>query len=185
MVTDQVQRRDLSNRTRIHSNEPLYAEIFDFFVDEATLLDEDRHKEWLERTTEDVTYKMPVRRNLFRKDGPGIDHGSAHVDDNRFTLDLRVRHNVEAPSASNREPPPRVRRFVSNVAVYQGDTEDEYLVDSYILLFRNRFRAPTYDTLTAKREDVIRRTPEGLKLASREVLVDQALLGSSYINVFL
>jgi 3-phenylpropionate/cinnamic acid dioxygenase small subunit len=185
MLTDEAQDPALSTRTRIRSNESAYAEIFDFLVDEATLLDEDRHHEWLDRTTDDVIYRMPVRQNLFSKDGRGTDSGSTHCDDNRMTLELRVRHNVDAPSASDREPPPRIRRFISNVAVYHGDADDEYVVHSYIALFRNRFRMPTYDTLTAKREDVIRRTPEGLKLASRLIVVDQAMLGSSYLNTFL
>ncbi len=52
-------------------------------------------------------------------------------------------------------------------------------------LWRNRFDNPTYDMLTGKREDIVRRTDGGLKLACRIVLLDQAALGAPYLNVFM
>ena len=65
------------------------------------------------------------------------------------------------------------------------DDPDEYAVTSYILLLRNRFDAPTYDMLSGKREDIVRRTEEGLRLARRLVLLDQSALGAPYLNVFM
>jgi hypothetical protein len=61
----------------------------------------------------------------------------------------------------------------------------QHAVTSSIMVLRNRFNAPNYDLLSAKREDVIRRTDDGLKLASRLILVDQAVLGSPHLNVFM
>jgi hypothetical protein len=52
-------------------------------------------------------------------------------------------------------------------------------------MLRNRFDDPQYDMLSGKREDIIRRTPEGLRLARRVVLLDQAALGASWLNVFM
>jgi hypothetical protein len=55
-----------------------------------------------------------------------------------------------------------------------------------MLLLRNRFDAPTYDILSAKREDLIRRSSDGTcKLARRLILLDQTALGAVFINVFM
>jgi 3-phenylpropionate/cinnamic acid dioxygenase small subunit len=170
---------------RISAADPVYGEILDFLIDEAALLDDDRHTEWLALMTEDVTYRMPVRKTVYRKDGRGFDERSGHFDDDRISLELRVKRSVDIPSAYDRDPLPRIRRLVTNVVVHTAVVAGEYRATSYILLLRNRFDAHQYDMLSAKREDVIRRTPDGLRLASRLILVDQAALGAAYWNVFM
>jgi len=170
----------------VKASDPIYGDITDFLVGEAVLLDDNRHLEWLDGLADDVVYKMPVRKNVYRRDGDGFDEGSLHWDDNRFTLGLRVRRSVEIENAYDRDPAPRIRRMVTNFVVHETDKPGEYTVTSYILVLRNRFDAPTYDVLTAKREDVIRRDDDGTcKLARRIVLVDQAALGAVFINVFM
>jgi phthalate 3,4-dioxygenase subunit beta len=170
---------------RIGAADPRHGEIVDFLTDEAALLDDDLHLEWLELLTDDVEYKMPVRKTLYRKDGRGFDERNSHFDDDSLSLGLRVRRSVEISSAYDRDPAPRIRRLVTNIVVHATDDPDEYAVTSYILLLRNRFDAPTYDMLSGKREDVIRRTDEGLRLARRLVLLDQSALGAPYLNVFM
>ncbi|MGH7858474.1 MAG: aromatic-ring-hydroxylating dioxygenase subunit beta [Candidatus Binatia bacterium] len=170
---------------RVRASDPVYGEILDFLIDEAALLDDDRHAERLGLMTEDVTYRMPVRKSLHRRDGRGFDDRNGHFDDDRLSLELRVRRSVEIPSAYDRDPAPRIRRLVTNLVVHATGSEGEYRATSYILLLRNRFDALNYDVLSAKREDVIRRTPDGLRLASRVILVDQAILGAAYWNVFM
>src|SRR5271155_3940375 len=95
MAAAPEQEQEITLGPRISSNEAEYGEIADFLFDEAALLDGDRHKEWLELTTEDVVYIMPVRRSLYRKEGRGIDYRSGHNEDDRGTLAQRVRHIVE------------------------------------------------------------------------------------------
>jgi phthalate 3,4-dioxygenase subunit beta len=170
---------------RLSASDPRHGEIVDFLTDEAALLDEDQHLEWLETLAEDIAYKIPVRKTLYRKDGRGFDERNSHFDDDVLSLGLRVRRSVEISSAYDRDPAPRIRRFVTNVVVHETDDPDELAVTSYILLLRNRFDAPTYDMLSGKREDIIRRTPDGLRLAKRLVLLDQSALGAPYLNVFM
>ncbi len=176
---------DVAGGRRVSASDPVYGEIADFLMDEAALLDDDLHAEWLERLTDDIKYKMPVRKTLYRRDGRGFDERNSHFDDDRLSLGLRVRRSVEVPSAYDRDPAPRIRRMISNVRVWETETDGEWAVTSYLALFRNRFDAPTYDVLTAKREDVVRRTDDGLKLAQRTILVDQSALGAPYLNVFM
>jgi len=172
--------------TRVKASDPVYGDILDFLIDEAALLDDDRHLEWLECLTDDISYKMPVRKTLYRRDGDGFDERNMHWYDDRFSLGLRVKRSVELPSAYDRDPAPRIRRMVTNLVVHETDTPGEYAATTYLVLLRNRFDAPTYDILSAKREDVIRRDDDGTcKLASRLILLDQAAVGAVYINVFM
>jgi 3-phenylpropionate/cinnamic acid dioxygenase small subunit len=172
--------------TRVKGSDPIYGDILDFLIDEAALLDDDRHFEWLDCLTDDITYVMPVRKTLYRSGGAGFDERSAHWDDNRFTLELRVRRSVQVEAAYDRDPAPRIRRMVSNLVVHESDTPGEYAARSSLLVLRSRFDAPDYDMLTGKREDIIRRDADGTcKLARRRVLVDQTALGGVFINVYM
>jgi 3-phenylpropionate/cinnamic acid dioxygenase small subunit len=98
---------------------------------------------------------------------------------------MRVRRTVDLANAYDRDPAPRIRRMVTNFVVHEAAQADEYTATSSILMLRNRFDDPQYDMLSGKREDIIRRTPEGLRLARRVVLLDQAALGASWLNVFM
>jgi len=172
--------------TRVKASDPVYGDILDFLIDEVALLDDDRHVEWLDCLTDDIVYKMPVRKTVYRRDGDGFDGRNAHWHDNRQSLGLRVRRSVELPSAYDRDPAPRIRRMVTNLAVRETDTPGEYKATTNLVLLRNRFDAAAYDMLSAKREDIIRRDDGGTcKLASRLILVDQTALGAVFINVFM
>jgi len=99
----------------------VYGDILDFLIDEAALLDDDRHLEWLDCLTDDIVYKMPVRKTVYRRDGDGFDERTLHWDDNRFSLGLRVRAFGRSRSRYDRDPAPRVRRMVTNLAVHVTD----------------------------------------------------------------
>ena len=171
---------------RVKASDSVYGDILDFLIDEAALLDEDRHFEWLNCLTPDIVYKMPIRKNVYRRDGDGIDELNNHWYETRDTLFMRVRRAKEVPSAFDRDPPPRIRRMVTNIVVRATGKPGEYAATSYLLLLRNRFDDPSYDMLSAKREDVIRRDADGAyKLARRLILVDQAALGAVFFNVFM
>jgi 3-phenylpropionate/cinnamic acid dioxygenase small subunit len=162
----------------------VYGEILDFLVDEADLLDRGSDLEWLGRVTDDIAYFMPIRETYYRADGDGFVDDT-HYDDDYASLRLRVKRNVEIQSAYDRDPAARVRRLVTNLVVHQGDDPDEYLATSSILVLRNRFDQIDFDMMSAVRNDVIRRTPDGLKLARRTILLDQSLLGRPWTNVFM
>lgn len=171
---------------RIHATNPAFLEILEFLTDEAALLDHDRDLEWIETLTDDVAYRMPIRETRYRFDGDGFNDEAYYYDDDRLSLGLRARRNTEFQYAYDRDPAPRVRRLVTNLTVYESDKPDEYRANSYILLVKNRFDIPTYDFLTAERQDVIRRTSVGLKLAKRDIYVDMQVLSTfTWTNVFL
>jgi len=170
--------------TRISASDPLYGKIVDFLVDEAYLLDDDKHLEWVELMTDDVSYQMMRRKTVYRKDGDGVRPGG-EFNDTKDTLKFRARRNTEIPSAFDRDPAPRICRLVGNVVVHSTDTDNEYAVRSKMVLYRNRFDQTHYDLLTATRNDVIRVTTEGLRLAKRQIIPDMARPGSPFPNVFM
>jgi 3-phenylpropionate/cinnamic acid dioxygenase small subunit len=185
-MTTTTLEKPAKTEARVKASDPIYGAILDFLIDEAALLDDDRHAEWLDLLADDIIYRMPLRNTLYRRDGAGFDERSNHWLDNRQSLAMRVQRTRDVPSAWDRDPAPRIRRLVTNLVVHETDTLGEYAATTYLLLLRHRFEAPGYDMLTAKREDSIRRGSNGtLKLARRLVLLDQAALGAVYINVFM
>ena len=89
-------------------------------------------------------------------------------------------------SAWAEDPPSRTRRLITNVLVQQGASENEYAVTSYLMMTRSRFSDEHVDVISCERRDVIRREDSGeLKLARREALLDQSVLGTPNLAVFL
>src|ERR1700760_3096897 len=73
----------------------LREEIEEFLYEEAALLDERRYVEWLDLLTEDLTYFMPLRRNV--KFGQHAAHENTRegkdiswFDEDKWTLGKRV-----------------------------------------------------------------------------------------------
>ena len=183
-ATDSETEAATNPKARI-SAEGVYGEIVNFLIDEYTLLDHDQFHEWLELVTDDIEYKLPRRETRYRRDGRGFDENQSDFNDSKMTLGLRVRRNSDVSTALDRDPAPRIRRFVSNVVVHEGDAENEYAVNSAFLLLRSRFRSSEMDMLSGERVDVIRRTPDGLRLARRTIYLDQSGLGSVFSSVFV
>lgn len=167
----------------VPTNSPLYAECVGWLFEEAELLDGNDFYTWLERLAPDLHYTMPVRATVKRADGPGILRGNHHFDETLGTLTVRARRFLEATEYAE-DPPSRMRRFVSNIRV-RDDGSGELDVRSYLLVLRSRFDSPQFEIICAERRDVLRRTDDGLKLARREIIVDQSTLGTVNLALFL
>jgi 3-phenylpropionate/cinnamic acid dioxygenase small subunit len=169
---------------RVHSGTPLHSELLDFLIDEARLLDHNLLDDWYELLADDLTYRMPVRRSVYSKQGLGFDPTMAHFDDDHATMTVRIKR-FHSLSNYAEDPPSRVRRFVSNVTVHELEAPDEYAVGSYLLLLRSRWDASTFDVIPAERQDVLRRDGASFKIASRIIYPDQSVLGTPNLAVFL
>ena len=170
---------------RIASGDPTHAEVVDFLVDEAALLDDDRYTEWLDLLAPDVEYRIPTRKTVPRSAGRGHDELDAHMADDLLGLSLKVKRSSDIASAWDRDPAPHVRRLLGNVVVHQADRAEELAVTSSFVAVLNRFSTPSSELLSGRRCDVLRRSGDGLRLARRTVLVDQGMVSVSWINVFL
>jgi 3-phenylpropionate/cinnamic acid dioxygenase small subunit len=169
---------------RVHSGTPLHSELLDFLIDEARLLDHNRVDDWYELLADDLTYRMPVRRSVYSKQGLGFDPTMAHFDDDHASMTVRIKR-FHSLSNYAEDPPSRVRRIVTNVTVHELDAPDEYAVGSYLLLLRSRWDSSTFDIIPAERQDVVRRDGASFKIASRIIYPDQSVLGTPNLAIFL
>jgi 3-phenylpropionate/cinnamic acid dioxygenase small subunit len=158
-------------------------EVAGFLDYEAELLDEQRYGEWLGLLTDDVRYRMPVRPTTMRHAGGPTPGRIDHFDEDRYGLGKRV-ERLGGKHAWTEDPPSRTRRFVTNVRAWSGG-EGELEVRSYILLFRSRLDVRPPEFVSASRQDRLRRHNGQLRIASRLINVDEAVLRTQNLAVLL
>lgn len=175
------------NATQTVEDYLLRLEIEDFLFREADLLDDFRYEEWLQLLTDDVSYWMPIRRNVpsreiegeLTAEGPEL---SWYTDD-KDTLERRViqiRSHVHWAD----EPYSRISHFVSNVRILGWNGPDEVRVKCRFMFYRNRHE-DEQSTFIGKRIDTLRRTSDGWKIARREIYLDESvLLFKNFTNFF-
>lgn len=164
--------------------DPRYAEVLEFLYREAELLDSGGFSEWLDLLTEDVTYRMPLRINRIRRADPDYSDQTEILSENLASLQLRVKR-LDTGYAWSETPPSRTRHMVSNVRVRAGETADELLVTSNVLVYRNRSWESEADIFCGERQDVLRRLGGSWRLARRVVFLDQAVLAARDVSIFL
>lgn len=173
-----------AERTQIGYNSGGYAEVLDFVYREAELLDLRRHQEWLALLTDDVRYVIPVRVTTAHTLDDSVMGDMAHLDEDRYSLGKRV-ERFATEHAWAEDPPSRSRRYVTNVRAWEGDEPFEFIVGSNVLLFRSRGDIHEPDLVSAARSDVLRRVDGTLRLARREVLLDESVVRMQNFAVFL
>jgi phthalate 3,4-dioxygenase beta subunit len=179
-------------------SDPAHQAAHQFLVEEAALLDAADYAGWLGLLCDDIRYLMPVRVTTAR--GAGFDTlaDMGHFDEDLYSLRKRVQR-LATDHAWTEDPPSRTRHFVTNVRTFRSSAFPgsafpgsaipnggvEFHVESAVLLFRSRGDTREADLVSAGRTDVLRETAEGLRLARREILVDEAVLRTQNLAVFL
>lgn len=167
-----------------YSSEPHLA-AWQWLVEEAYLLDRQQYPRWLELLAADIRYLMPVRVTTARKAGPGLLAGMSHFDEDLYSLRLRVAR-FETEHAWTEDPPSRLRHFVTNVRTFATGRADEFAVQSAVLVFRSRGDVREAALLSAGRDDLLRREPDGrLLLARRVIEADESVLRMQNLGIFL
>ena len=176
--------RGLVSKKRVPLGSEIYNRILETLYDEAASLDERRIDDWIAFLAEDIIYQAPIR---LTRTGPHRDRDVMrtmfHFDENYESLLMRSGRLQK--SAWAEDPPSRCRRFVTNVRIAECDTPGEYEVVSYLFIERSRGDNPDNESMTAERRDVWREMDGAYKLARREIIVDQSVLGMSNFAVFL
>jgi 3-phenylpropionate/cinnamic acid dioxygenase small subunit len=158
-------------------------EVTGFLTEEAEVLDAGRYRDWLDLLTEEVSYRMPVRVTAAHSLSDSLLDEMDHFREDRYSLEKRVQR-FETDHAWTEDPPSRTRRFVTNVRVWEG-ADGDLLVKSYLLLFRSRGDMRTPDWVSSERTDVLRRVDGRLLIASRLIAVDESVLRTQNLAVFL
>jgi PAH dioxygenase small subunit len=160
----------------------LEREVAEFLYREAKLLDSNSLEQWLELLTEDINYEMPLRMTRERGE-PDVSSQTGHFSEDRRSLELRVKRlGTDFGWAEN--PPSRTRRFISNIRVEDTADPNEVKAESYFLLYRSRGSSTQADLISGERQDRLRKLDGRWKLASRLILVDQAVLGTRNLAIF-
>jgi len=166
----------------------LRLEIEDFLWYEADLLDEFRYEEWLDLLTDDVTYWMPILRNVPSRELEKEQTAEGGTDlswysDDKPILEKRVQQ-IRTHVHWADEPFSRISHFITNVRILGWNGPDEVRVKCRFLFYRNRHEDEE-STFIGKRIDTLRRTDNGWKIARREIYLDESvMLFKNFTNFF-
>lgn len=169
----------------------LKADMEDFLYAEADLLDNRQFRDWLNLLADDMTYFMPIRRNVkfgqhAQRENTVQGSGISWFDEDKWTLTKRVDQILTGVHYAE-EPLSRVCHMVSNVQVLGAtpslEAPQEVEVRCRFLVYQNRIEYETY-IFVGKRTDLIRKTSDGWKIARREILLDQNVLLAKNLSTF-
>jgi 3-phenylpropionate/cinnamic acid dioxygenase small subunit len=162
----------------------LHHDVVTWLAWEAQLLDQRRLREWLSLLADDIRYRMPVTVTTARGSDQRPAGAMHHFDEDRYSLAKRV-ERLEGDHAWTEDPPSRARRFVSNVQVTPIDGIGVVEASSYVLLYRSRGDDRVADLVSAGRTDVLRGVDGGWLLAQRDIVIDEAVLRTQNLALFL
>ena len=165
-------------------NDELHVQAHRWLVDESYLLDAQDYEAWLSTIASDIHYLMPVRVTTALGAGYTTAPGMAHLDENMYSLSRRVAR-FATEHAWTEDPPSRLRHYITNVRTFRTKNPDEIVVDSAVLLFRSRGDINEAATISAGREDLLRRTATGWELARRTIMVDESVIRMQNLAIFL
>ncbi|MHC1947435.1 3-phenylpropionate/cinnamic acid dioxygenase subunit beta [Bradyrhizobium sp. UFLA06-06] len=169
----------------------LKADVEDFYYHEADLLDDRRFRDWLELLTDDISYFMPIRRNVkfgqqAARENTKRGEGISWFDEDKWTLTKRVEQILTGVHYAE-EPLSRITHMVSNVQIKGArpdvDAARELDVTSRFLVYQNRVEYETY-IFVGRRNDTLRLTDNGWKIARREILLEQNILLAKNLTTF-
>jgi 3-phenylpropionate/cinnamic acid dioxygenase small subunit len=169
----------------------LTQEVAEFLYREADLLDSRRYLAWLDMLAEDITYFMPMRRNVKygqhgERENTRLGQGISWFDEDKWTLRKRVEQILTGVHYAE-EPLSRVTHMVTNVHVLAAapsvEAAGEVTVRSRFLIYQNRVETENY-TFIGRRTDLLRRTADDWQIAKREIILDQSVLLAKNLTVF-
>lgn len=170
----------------------LQYQVETFFKREAEALDNRRFDDWLAMLAEDLTYHMPIRRNVklgqhAKRENTDPNQDISWFNEDKWTLGKRVAQ-IKTGVHWAEEPLSRVCHVVSNVLVHDvrplPDGGSEVDVSNRFVIYQNRV---DYDTtlFVGKRYDTLRRNADDFwQLAKREIILDQSVLLGKTLTVF-
>ncbi len=167
-------------------------QLEEFLYHEAELMDERRWDEWLALLSDDMTYFMPMKRNVKQGDPATSENTREGLDiswfeDDKWTLAKRVAQ-LKTGVHWAEEPLSRVCHMVSNVQILEARpdarTAEEVVVKSRFLVYQNRAEYEVH-VFVGKKQDLLRRQGDSWRLARREVHLDQNVLLAKNLAVIL
>lgn len=157
-----------------------YFEVQQFLFREARLLDDREYRLWMALLTDDIGYRVSLQ---VMRDAEASRVSYAIIDEDLVSLTARVDQICNPRLTRAENPPTLTRRIVSNLEVFTWG--DEYIALTNLVAHRTRGSVLEGGTYVGRRRDVLRRTPGGLRLAARDVRLDQSVLFDGALSTIL
>jgi 3-phenylpropionate/cinnamic acid dioxygenase small subunit len=159
----------------------VYLEIQRFHNRESALLDACQYAQWQALLTDDICYRVMARINRNLADG---HHDYVFIDEDAVSMKARI-DQVSNPKLTHAENPASLtRRFVSGLQASLGDTADQFVATTSILVYRNRPGLAEEGFYVGARRDVLQRIGATLRIARREVQLDHVVLHGAVSTLF-
>jgi phthalate 3,4-dioxygenase beta subunit len=165
-------------------DDPRHLAAHHFLVEEAAILDAGDWARWLSVLADDIRYVMPVRVTTVRDTGYDERADMAHFDEDRYAIEKRVQRLL-TDHAWTEDPRSRTRHLVTNVRTFAGADAATVRVESSLLLFRSRGDDRDAEYVCALRRDVLRGAGDEMVLARRDISVEESVLRTQNLAVFL
>lgn len=168
----------------------LRADIEDHYALEGNLLDNRQYDAWLDLLADDVTYFMPMRRNVkfgqqADRENTRMGEGISWFDEDKWTLRKRVEQILTGVHYAE-EPLSRVSHLTTNIlitAIRGAEGAREIDVSSRFLVYQNRVEYENY-TFVGRRNDTLRESDGGWRVLAREIILEQNVLLAKNLTVF-
>ena len=175
----------MSDAARNEVSDRDYRRITTFVYDEAELFEDKEYETWLGLVTEDISYRMPVRRMLDKGQKSKQKFDNGYFDEDLDSLTLRITLWAQASTTVAESPPSITRHFVTNIRAYTGETAGSFVVSSNVLVFRIRSTSSTPHLFSCKRRDLLREVDGELKLADRMIIMDEPVVQSPNLSFLI
>jgi phthalate 3,4-dioxygenase subunit beta len=161
---------------------PLHLAAHEFLVKEAYVQDRRDFDAWLAMMTADVVYRVPVTSTLGAS--PHKAGEMDHLREDLYSLKMRIAR-LHSNLAWTESPPSRTRHLITNVCCYPTENENQVRALSAFLVFRTQGDYQGPDLICGTREDILRREDGAMRLASRTVTLDESVLKTQNLAIFL
>ena len=174
----------LQTELRPATHTELWNELMQFYIREAWMLDQRRFREWLDLLTDDLFYFMPRRLNVTRRDlkheltEPG---DLALFEETKTDMEIRVAR-LDTGMAWSEDPPSRTRHLIGNLVVEPFENGEVKAMTAFIVM-RSHLEVDQ-DLYSGYREDILRQTEDGWKIAKRTIVLDANVILSKNISIF-
>lgn len=154
-----------------------------FLGQEAKMLDERRFWDWYALLDDELEYYVPIRQSKLAF-ADEVEAGSFRIKDNKQHVQIRIKR-LECGAGWAETPPSRTLRVVGSVLVERTERSDVILVESALLLYRQRGHDERGDIIPVRRQDLLRVSDDGVRLLKRTALLTEAVLTTPNLGVFV
>jgi 3-phenylpropionate/cinnamic acid dioxygenase small subunit len=170
--------------------------IEQFYYREARLLDERRYLSWLTLLSPDIRYTLPARFvplaraprddtesiHAIEKELSGYGAGALPLREEGYAHLAQRAERALKPNAWAENPPPRTRRFVTNVEIGLPDG-DGIRAFSNLMLFHSQHGRPDH-IFSGQRRDRLERHEGSFRIVEREVILDSDVVTGASVALF-